>query len=98
MAEEKKAAQDEPRQRREELIGKITHYFGKIEVGIIELSKPLAVGDTIHIKGGETDFEQEIESMQIEHENIEKAKKGDVIGLKVKEKVREGNEVYKVLE
>lgn len=84
-------------EKKEELIGKITHYFGKIEVGIIELSKPLAVGNTIHIKGGETDFEQEVKSMQIEHENIEKAKKGDVIGLKVKEKVREGNEVYKVL-
>lgn len=88
MAEEKK----------EELIGKITHYFGKIEVGIIELSKKLNVGDTIHIKGGTTDFEQEIDSMQIEHEDIEKAKKKDVIGLKVKEKVREGDEVYKVLE
>lgn len=91
MAEEKK-------EKKEELIGKITHYFGKIEVGIIELSKPLAVGDTIHIKGGETDFEQEVKSMQIEHKDIEKAKKGDVIGLKVEDKVREGNEVYKVFE
>ena len=91
MAEEKK-------EKKEQLIGKITHYFGKIEVGIIELSKPLAVGDTIHIKGGETDFEQEVKSMQIEHKDIEKAKKGDVIGLKVEDKAREGNEVYKVLE
>lgn len=86
------------KEQKEELIGKITHYFGKIEVGIIELSKSLAVGDTIHIKGGETDFEQEVKSMQIEHKDIEKAKKGDVIGLKVEDKVREGNEVYKVLE
>lgn len=88
MAEEKK----------EELIGKITHYFGKIEVGIVELSKELKVGDAIHIKGGTTDFEQKVDSIQIEHEDIEKAKKGDVIGLKVKEKVREGDEVYKVIE
>ena len=95
---EKKAAEGEPRQKREELIGKITHYFGKIEVGIIELTKPLKVGETIHIKGSSTDFEQQIESMQIEHENIEKAKKGDVIGLKVKEKVKEEDEVYRVLE
>ncbi len=94
MAEEKKAAKDEPK---EQLIGKITHYFGKIEVGIIELSKPLSVGDTIHIKGGETDFEQEVKSMQVEHKDIEKAKKGDVVGLKVEDKTREGNEVYKVL-
>ncbi len=86
------------KEKKEELIGKITHYFGKIEVGIIELSKPLSVGDTIHIKGAATDFEQEIKSMQIEHENIEKAKKGDVIGLKVDDKIKEGDEVYKVLE
>lgn len=88
MAEEKK----------EELIGKITHYFGKIEVGIIELSKGLSAGDTIHIKGSTSDFEQPVDSIQIEHESIEKAKKGDVIGLKVKEKVREGDEVYRVIE
>lgn len=84
--------------KKEQLIGKITHYFGKIGVGIIELTKELKVGDTIHIVGGTTDFDQKVDSMQIEHENIEKAKKGDVIGLKVKEKVREENEVYKVLE
>lgn len=86
-------------ERKEELIGKITHYFGKIEVGIIEITKgSLAVGDTIHIKGTSTDFEQKVDSMQIEHEQINKAKKGDVIGLKVKDKVREGDEVYKVTE
>ena len=95
MAEEKKAAKNEPK---EQLVGKITHYFGKIEVGIIELSKPLKVGDTIHVKGGTTDFEQGVDSIQIEHEQVEKAKKGDVIGLKVKEKVREEDEVYKMLE
>lgn len=83
-------------EKKEELIGKITHYFGKIEVGIVELSKPLKIGETIHVKGGATDFEQEVESMQIEHENIEKAKKGDVIGLRVKDKVKEGDEVFKV--
>ncbi len=85
-------------EKKEELVGKITHYFGKIEVGIVELSKPLKVGDTLHIKGSTTDFEQEVDSMQIEHENIDKAKKGDVIGMKVKDKVKEGDEVYKVLE
>jgi len=96
---EKKAAEGEPRQGREELVGKITHYFGKIEVGIVEITKgSLAVGDTIHIKGGSSDFEQSVDSMQIEHEQVEKAKKGDVIGLKVKDKVREGDEVYKIIE
>lgn len=89
MAEEKK----------EELVGKITHYFGKIEVGIVEITKgSLGVGDKIHVKGATTDFEQDVKSMQIEHEEVEKAKKGDVIGLKAKDKVREGDEVYKIAE
>ena len=84
------------KEEKEELIGKITHYFDKIEVGIIEITKgSLAVGDEIHIKGATTDFEQPIESIQIEHEQVKKAKKGDAIGLKVKDKVREGDEVYK---
>jgi len=86
-------------EKKEELIGKITHYFGKIEVGIVEITKGgLAVGDTIHIKGTGTDFEQPVDSMQIEHEQVDKVKKGDVIGLKVKDKVKEGDEVYKVTE
>lgn len=81
---------------KEELIGKITHYFDKIEVGIIEITKgKLAVGEEIHVKGATTDFEQVVDSMQIEHEQVKTAKKGDAIGLKVKDKVREGDEVYK---
>ena len=78
----------------EKLIGKITHYFGKISVAIVELSGVLKAGDKIHVKGGSTDFEQDISSIQIEHENVQKAKKGDAIGIKVDEKVREGDEVY----
>ncbi|MFZ5559414.1 MAG: hypothetical protein ACOZAL_01310 [Patescibacteria group bacterium] len=86
-------------EKKEELVGKITHYFGKIEVGIVEITKgSLTVGDTIHIKGSATDFEQSVDSMQIEHQQVEKVKKGDVIGLKVKEKVKEGDEVYKIVE
>jgi len=84
------------KEEKEEFVGKITHYFDKIEVGIIEITKgSLAVGDEIHIKGATTDFEQPVESMQIEHEQVKKAKKGDAIGMKVKDKVREGDEVYK---
>ena len=79
------------------LIGRITHYFDKIGVAVIELDAPLEVGDTIRIIGGEsTDFTQEVESMEVEHEKIKKAKKGDSIGLKVKEKVREGYKVYRI--
>jgi len=78
----------------EKLIGKITHYFDKISVAIVELSGVLKVGDRVHIKGNSTDFEQDISSIQIEHEDMKKAKKGDAIGVKVDEKVREGDEVY----
>jgi len=78
---------------KEKLIGKITHYFDKISVAIIELSGVLKVGDRVHVKGSSTDFEQDISSIQIEHEDMKKAKKGDAIGVKVDEKVREGDEV-----
>ena len=78
---------------KEKLIGKITHYFDKISVAIIELSGVLKVGDRVHVKGSSTDFEQDISSIQIEHEDMKKAKKGDAIGIKVDEKVREGDEV-----
>jgi putative protease len=82
----------------EKLIGKITHYYSKINVAIVELSAPLKIGDKIHIKGHETDFSQSVSSMQIEHQNVEVAKKGEVIGLQVDQKIREGDEVYLVKE
>ena len=79
------------------LIGKVVHYFSKIEVAVIELTGTLSVGDNIRITGGEdTDFTQTVKSMEVEHKKIEKAKKGDSVGLKVKEKVREGYKVYKL--
>jgi len=79
------------------LIGRITHYFSNIEVAVIDLTSPLKVGDNIRVVGGqETDFEQEVTSMQIEHEQVKSAKKGDSVGMKVNEKVHEGYKVYKV--
>ena len=79
------------------LIGKITHYYSNIEVAVVELSAPLKVGDNIRVIGGqETDFEQEVASMQIEHEEVKTAKKGDAVGMKIKEKVHEGYKVYKI--
>lgn len=78
------------------LIGKVTHYFGNIGVAVIELTDSLKIGDTIRIVGGETDFEQTVDSMEVDHKKVEKAKKGDGIGLKVSQKVREGFKVYKV--
>jgi len=79
----------------EKLIGKIVHYFGNINVGIIELSDGLKAGETIHLKGSTTDFEQVVDSMQVEHQNIEVAKSGDQVGLKVAQKVKEGDQVFK---
>lgn len=81
-----------------ELVGKITHFFDKISVAVIELSGTLREGDKIRIKGSTTDFEQTVNSMQIEHETIEEANAGQSIGLKVSEKVRPGDEVFLVKE
>lgn len=79
------------------LIGKITHYFSNIGVGVIKLSAPLKQGDEIRIMGGEnTDFNQKVASMQVDHKEVKVAKKGNSVGLKVGEKVREGYHVYKV--
>lgn len=79
----------------EKLIGKITHYFTNIGVGVIELTEGnLKVGDKIHVKGSTSDFEQTAGSMQVEHESVESAKKGQAVGLKVDQQVREGDEVY----
>lgn len=78
-------------------VGKVTHYYDKLSVAIVELTGTLSVGDKIKFsRGGEDMFEQEIGSMQIEHEQKDSAKKGDVIGLKVDSEVKEGAEVYKI--
>ena len=76
-------------------IGQITHFFSKINVAVIELKAPLNVGDTIVIKGPNTDFEQTVDSMQIEHKDVQHAEKGQSIGLKVADRVRETDTVYK---
>jgi hypothetical protein len=78
-------------------IGHITHYFSKIGVAVVELTAPLVVGDCILVKGPSTDFEQVVESMQIEHENIPRAEAGQSIGLKMAEHVKERDIVYKKL-
>ena len=81
----------------EQLIGKVTHYFGKAQVAAIKISDgQLRVGDTIHIVGHTSDFTQKVESMQIEHASVESAKVGDEIGMRVVEHAREHDEVYLV--
>lgn len=72
-------------------IGKITHYFNKIGVGVIELEGKLKVGDTIIISGRGQEFEQPVDSMQVEHEQVSEAKAGDSVGLKTEKPVKEGD-------
>lgn len=78
-------------------VGKVTHYYDKIGVAIVELNATLSVGDKVKFtRGGEDLFEQTVGSIQIEHEKKDSAGKGDVIGLKAESEVKEGAEVYKV--
>jgi len=81
----------------EVLIGKATDYFAKIGVAALIIENgELSLGDTIHFVGHTTDFEQKINSMQIEHQAVDSAKIGDGVGIKVKDRVRHGDKVYKV--
>ena len=80
----------------EKEIGKVFIYYGKIGVAAIELSDDLKIGDKIRIKGATTDFEQVVESMQVEHQNVEVANKGSQVGMKVADKVKEGDVVFKI--
>jgi|TARA_B100002003_G_scaffold198382_1_gene189036 putative protease len=76
-------------------IGKVVHYYDKLGVAIVELASPLKVGDTVQFLRGEKEFTQEIDSLQIEHESVEKAKKGEFVGIKVSEPAKEGTVVLK---
>ncbi|MGB9706623.1 MAG: U32 family peptidase C-terminal domain-containing protein [Microgenomates group bacterium] len=77
------------------LVGKITHYYDKIEVAVVEVLAPLKVGDQIKISGHGKEFTQQVTSMQIEHQQIQEAQKGQAIGMKVDQPVKEGDEIYK---
>lgn len=81
----------------EQEIGVVDHFFNKISVGMITLSGELKVGDTIHIKGKQTDFSQEIESMRIEFDNVTEAKEGDKVGIKVAQPLHTSDKVYKLI-
>lgn len=77
-------------------VGTVTHFYDKISVGIVKLSSPVSKGDTLKFKGSSTEFEQNLDDMQFNHEDIDTGKKGQEVGIKVGEKVREGDSVYKV--
>lgn len=78
-------------------VGQITHFFSKISVAIVELTATLNVGDRILVKGPTTDFEQVVDSMQIEHQNVASAEAGHSVGLRTVQPVRERDLVYKKL-
>ncbi len=78
-------------------IGTVSHYYDKIGVAIVELGGTLSVGEKVKfVRGGEDLFEQVVESIQVEHKKLDTASKGDVVGLKTNEEVKEGTEVFKV--
>lgn len=77
-------------------VGEIKNYFDRIGVAVVSVLAPIKVGDKIKIVGHDDEFEMEVTSMQIEHESIESAKKGDDIGMKVDQEVKKGDEIYKV--
>jgi len=77
-------------------IGTITNYFSRIGVAVIQLTAPLQIGDEIRIVGGDRDFQQKVESMQIEHQTIESAEAGQEVALKLDQKARPHDLVYKL--
>ncbi|MGC8629269.1 MAG: translation elongation factor-like protein [Candidatus Micrarchaeia archaeon] len=81
----------------EKEVGKILHYYDKIGVAIVQVSDNIKKGDRISIRGKKTNFEQVVQSMQLEHIDIDEATKGKEVGLKVDQPVREGDKVYKLL-
>ncbi len=80
---------------KEKPIAKVTHYFPKVQVAVLKLNANLKIGDKVKFVRGEEEFSQTIKSMQIDHKDIKKKKKGKEVGVKVKQKVKEGWEVYK---
>ena len=78
------------------IVGEVIHFFSNINVAVIKLSAALKKGDRISIEGATTNIQQDVSSMQVKHKEIESAKKGQEIGMKVSDRVREGDKVYKI--
>jgi putative protease len=81
----------------EEPVGTITHYFSKPQVGVVKVTAEIKIGDTLHFHGHTTDFQQVVGSMEVEHKSIESAAPGAEIAIKLENRVREGDQVFKVV-
>ena len=88
MSEEQRAG--------EELIGEVTHYFDHVGAAVLDLNTQLQVGETIHIKGYTTDLVQKVESMQIDHADVQQAGPGEDVAILVSDRVRVGDQVYRL--
>ncbi len=77
-------------------IGEVTHYYSEIKVAVVKFSKAVSAGEEVHFKGATTDFKQKIDSMQFDHQAVSEAKKGQEVGLKVRDRVRQGDKVFAV--
>lgn len=77
-------------------IGKVAHYFDKVMVIVVKLEDYLSIGDTIRLKKGEEEFDHLVDSIQIEHKNVEKAEKGNEVAIKISRPAKQGAEVYRL--
>ena len=79
-------------------VGKITHFYDRIGVAVVVLSDDLKLGDTVHVVGRNTDINQQVQSMEIEHNKIQEGKKGQEVALALNAPARKGDKIFKVLE
>ncbi|MGD2030579.1 MAG: hypothetical protein PVG86_11665 [Desulfobacterales bacterium] len=83
---------------KEEKIGFVSNYYGKISVAAVEMTDgTVSLGDTLHFLGHTTNFESKVDSMQIQHKSVKEAKKGDSVGVEISEKARAGDKVFKIV-
>ena len=79
-----------------EKVGEVIHFYGKINVAVLRCEKPLKVGEKLHFLGRHTDFEQEVKSMQVEHRSVEEVASGGEVAIKVKQRTRRGDKVFRL--
>lgn len=96
MAEEETKKKEAPK-RKETEVGEVMHYFGHVGVAVVKATKePIKKGDKLHVVGGSADFDQTVDSLQIDHKDVAQLAKGKEGGMKVSEKVHEGNKIFKI--